>query len=82
MTTKRSNVNISFWDSLRAFIDLSNQGFRISFHKNDLVYLETYRFFWNGEEMEQMPDIDSYSPNKYLTIINGHGIKLRSLKNE
>ena len=69
--------------SLRNYIGLYRSGFQIShttFHtdgknQKDLNDLEIYRFYWKGEVIKTMPDIDRVRDH-FNTVHNGHVEKL------
>lgn len=69
-----STNEIKMQDSLRAFVELSEAGFRIS--KGELpVGMDIYRFWWNNTIIPFMPDIDHIKDDKddiYAVKMDGH----------
>lgn len=59
--------------SLIAYLRLYNAGFRIS--HSALPALEIYRFYWHGNVIKDMADIDCAN-GRYSTMQNGHSERL------
>ncbi len=69
-------MNIPFAESLRNYINLATKGFRISYSDKTNQGFGFYRFFWNGEVMKEMADIDAISENRHVMVKNGRSTVL------
>ena len=74
---ERAHKNKEFRESMMAYLDLYDAGFRITNSKlGEFGRCEINRFWWNGKVIRSMPDIDKiqgeWDAIHYNTIANGH----------